>query len=75
LCATVVSGHDAPLIGERAATCGCSATERGDERAGAKGSEPPGGANGYAPRHVPPTANPPQRAGAEQKMVPMRPLV
>jgi hypothetical protein len=29
-------GHDAPLIGERAATRGRSATEGGDERAGGK---------------------------------------
>ena len=34
--APFVAHHDAPRIGERAATCGRSATEGGDERAGAK---------------------------------------
>jgi len=34
--AACVAGHDAPLIGERAATRGRRATASGDERAGAK---------------------------------------
>jgi hypothetical protein len=34
--AASIAGHDAPPIGERAATRGRSATEGGDERAGAK---------------------------------------
>jgi hypothetical protein len=35
-----VAGNDAPLVGERAATRGRSATEGGDERGGVKDRSP-----------------------------------